>query len=297
MTRFAAAGAYWKHMRMPFQLLLAPLFLWGYFLGQQEPDLRALIGFVSLHLFLYPGGTAFNSAYDRDVGPVSGMAEPPAVPSYLLAFSVGLQLVGFLLALFVGLAFTLLYSALAFSFFAYSHPSIRWKGRPAMSALTVFLGQGVLGFAAGWMAGAGEPRPLGDPAALVGGVVAGLTALGLYPSTQIFQVDEDAARGDRTLAVAFGPAVAVRAGAACLALAGVAAAALMLRQLGLIEAALAAGGFALLAVRHELFARRLDGAAPASGMSYRWATTTRHLATAYFLTVLVLLLLRENWRQ
>src|SRR5262245_17257465 len=87
---------YWKHLRVPFQLSLAPLFLWGYFLGNPSRGssfslislTTFVVGFCSFHLFLYAGITAFNTAYDRDEGPVGGMLNPPPVPRYLLAFSL-----------------------------------------------------------------------------------------------------------------------------------------------------------------------------------------------------------------
>src|SRR5438552_16250684 len=67
------------HLRLHFQLLLAPIFLWGFLLGGGRVDARAMLAFVVVHLFLYGGATAFNSAYDRDVGPVGGLERPPAV--------------------------------------------------------------------------------------------------------------------------------------------------------------------------------------------------------------------------
>lgn len=143
-------GAYLRHARLPFQLFLAPLFLWGLFLaGDIVWPGRAALGFASLHLFLYPGVTAFNAAYDRDEGPVSGMFAPPPVPPHLLAFSIALQAVGAVLAVGVGFGFALVYVALAATFAGYSHPALRWKARPVPSALTVAVGQGVLGFAGG----------------------------------------------------------------------------------------------------------------------------------------------------
>jgi 4-hydroxybenzoate polyprenyltransferase len=39
---------------------------------------------------------------------------------------------------------------------------------------------------------------------LLGLAVAALSAVGLYPLTQVYQIDEDRRRGDRTFAVAYG---------------------------------------------------------------------------------------------
>ncbi|MBW3630164.1 MAG: hypothetical protein KY464_12800, partial [Gemmatimonadetes bacterium] len=63
--------------------------------------------------------TAFNSAYDQDEGPVSGMLHPPAVPPGLLAFSMLLQLGGAVIAAYVGPWFLAIYVAIALLAAAY----------------------------------------------------------------------------------------------------------------------------------------------------------------------------------
>ena len=204
--------AYVRHLRLPFQLTLAPLFLWGLFLAGLRSTEVALVAFVSLHLLLYPGVTAFNSVYDRDSGPVSFMRSPPPVPPGLLGVSLAMQVVGAALAASLGLRFLMIYLAIAALAAGYSHPALRWKACPWKSAVAVARGQGGLGFLAGWTAGQGGQTAY----AMLGFSIATLTTLGLYPLTQVFQVEEDAARGDRTL----GPAVALRVGALALAGAG-----------------------------------------------------------------------------
>lgn len=277
-------------MRLGFQLLLAPLFLWGAALAGAAPGADAVIGFIALHLFLYPGATAFNGAYDRDEGPVSGLPQPPPPPPRLLEFSLLLQLAGALLAALAGATFFLLYALLALVFAGYSHPATRWKAQPLASALFAALGQGVLGFLAGWAAVTGALPALGDPMALGGAAVAALATLGLYPSTQIFQVEEDARRGDRTLAVTLGPAGALRLGALCLLLAGAAAAALLLARSQPLYAALVASGFGVLVLSHLHFAPR--AARGDAAAAYRWATATRLFATVGFLAFVAFQLAR-----
>ena len=59
------------HLRLPVQLTLAPLYLWGVF-GAGGGWSSATVGaFVIVHLFLYGGTTVFNSYYDRDDGPIA----------------------------------------------------------------------------------------------------------------------------------------------------------------------------------------------------------------------------------
>ncbi|MEJ2287241.1 MAG: hypothetical protein P8Y02_01120 [Deinococcales bacterium] len=63
-----------RHLRLHFNVLLSPIYLWGVLLGGGRLlDGGVWLGYLSLHLFLYGGTTAFNSYYDRDEGPVGGM--------------------------------------------------------------------------------------------------------------------------------------------------------------------------------------------------------------------------------
>lgn len=286
--------SYWKHMRLPFQLTLAPLFLWGSFLHQAPLNLVTVLGFISLHLFLYPGITAFNSAYDRDTGPVSGMERPPEVPPGLLGFSILLQAAGAAIAAGVGLVFLWVYGAIALLAAAYSHPETRWKASPWGSALVVALGQGFLGFVAGWVAGSDLLAWTGSERFVLGGLGAALTTLGLYPSTQVFQLEEDARRGDRTLACALGPVRALRLGSICLAGAGAAAAWLMMRQYGSGDAVFIAAAYAALILHNELFASRLRASTLDLRTTYRWAMRTSMLSTAGFLCFILFQLLKSD---
>lgn len=280
-----AARAYWQHLRLPFQLTLAPLFLWGCYLapdrfGAGKGD--AILGSIALHLFLYPGVTAFNSAYDRDTGPVAGMLCPPQVPPGLLPFSILWQAAGALLAGLVGATFLALYAAIALLAFAYSHPVTRWKADPVRSTLAVGLGQGALGFLAGWCAGAGDLGKAAGLAGLAGAMVAALTTIGLYPATQVFQIEEDAGRGDRTLAVVLGAPGALRLGSACLAAAAAIAAWLVAGRTGIGDGIVLAGIYLAVIGHNEIVARRL--ATPRTvHYAYVQARRTGTIATTGFL--------------
>jgi 1,4-dihydroxy-2-naphthoate octaprenyltransferase len=233
------------HLRLPFQLTLAPIFLWGALLSGGAPSWGLVAAFVSLHLFLYPGATAFNSAFDKDEGPIGGMACPPPVPPGLLGFSLAVCAAGVPFAIAAGGPFPILYALAAGWTAAYSHPATRWKAGPLSSALAIALGQGVIGFLAGWAAA--EPLDPANPVLLAGAASAALTAVGLYPATQVFQVEEDRARGDRTLAVTLGPARALRLGALLLLPGGAVAAAVALGRFGPGDGAIVLLGYLLLA--------------------------------------------------
>ena len=204
-----------RHLRLPFNLLLSPIFLWGAYLAPHPAEpWRLLLGWLVLHVFLYGGTTALNSYYDRDEGPIGGMRYPEPLAPGLLPWSIGVQLAGLPLALLVGPAFALTYLLLGLLAAAYSHPATRWKADPVASLAVVALGQGGVGSLAGWWAAAGPSvaplEALASPGPWWAALVAGTVLLGQYVASQAYQVEEDRRRGDRTLPVLLGPARALR---------------------------------------------------------------------------------------
>lgn len=212
---------YLRHLRLPFNLLLSPIFFWGVLLaGGRLGTPRFWLGYLALHLFLYGGTTAFNSYYDRDEGPIGGMLEPPPVERGLLWFSLAVQALGLPLALMLGPSFALAWLLLFFVASAYSHPLTRLKARALPALLAVGLGQGAIGFAAGWLLVRPALRSLQSPEALSGMLSTAFIVCGLYIVTQSYQASEDRARGDRTLPVLLGAARALLLAALFLGLGG-----------------------------------------------------------------------------
>ena len=242
------AGDLWTifvHLRLHFQLLLAPVFLWGWLLAGGGLSAPVIIGFVAFHFFLYSGATAFNSYYDRDVGPVGGLARPPPVNPLLLPVSLALKVVGWLLAAFVNLPFWFAYGAFFVLSIAYSHPRVRLKAHTLTSLMVVGFGQGALAFLAAWAATRGELASVRSVEGVLGAIAAVLLILALYPLTQLYQVDEDAARGDRTVAVAWGAAGCFTFALTCTILGGLAMLVVLARRFGLADALLVGLGLAL----------------------------------------------------
>ncbi len=193
------------HLRLPFNYVLSPLFVWGGYVSGAPLDGRFWTGFIAFHLFLYGGTNMFNSYYDRDSGPIGGLARPPAVDRGMLRGSLALKAAGLVLATFVAPVFVALYLAFVLYSVSYSHPAIRLKRRPIGSAASVFVGQGLVGFLGGWAAAAGALPQAGDRLALAAALGAALLVSSLYPVTQIYQLEADAGRGDLTLARHLGP--------------------------------------------------------------------------------------------
>ena len=194
------------HLRLHWQLMLAPLFFWGFLLstGDDASELlapRFWLVFVIFHVFFYGGATALNSYYDQDEGPVGGLWDPPQVTRDLLVFSVGVQVLGLVLIAFVSLPLFVLSLLMGFVGNAYSHPAIRLKARPWTSLLAVSIFQGMGGTAAGWLVAQDNWTTLFTIKGLLGLVSASLVITGFYPLTQVYQREQDRKQGVISFAV------------------------------------------------------------------------------------------------
>jgi 4-hydroxybenzoate polyprenyltransferase len=234
--------ALFVHLRLHYQLVfLSPLFAWGFALGGGHFSARAGWGFLAFHVFLYGGITAYNSYYDRDEGPVGGLRKPPPVTPALLGFSLAVQLIGWGLSLLVGAELALLYVVVMLLSVAYSHPAFRWKARPLLSLVVVALGQGAVGFRAGWLCAATPPLPLlSSLDGSLGMAAAVLLTTGFYPLSQLYQIDEDRRRGDFTFAVVYGSKTSFRFALGCLIAGGGCIVLVALERFGPVDALLAA---------------------------------------------------------
>lgn len=219
------------------------------FAGVLQPGTWPLVaaGTVAWVVGLNGGTLAINSAFDRDTGDVAYLRRPPVPPPGLYLF--GLSCMGFGLGLgwhLPGTFRTAYLTCVALSIL-YSVPPWRLKAVAGADWVINMLGFGLLTPLAGWAATGAPLRA--DGRLLLLGFVPLFAAL--YPLTQLYQMAEDRARGDRTLAIRLGERASLRVaiGAALLAFACFGAAASRagwgvaggdaLRWAGLLVAALA----------------------------------------------------------
>jgi lycopene elongase/hydratase (dihydrobisanhydrobacterioruberin-forming) len=176
---------------------------------------QALFALVVWVICLNGGTLAINSVFDKDEGDIGYLNAPPPLPRHLLAFSVGLLAGGQLLAFALPPAFRVAYAICFVLSILYSVPPFRFKAVAGVDWVINMWGFGTLTPFAGWAA---TGRPLDAGHALVLLAFCPLFA-GLYPLTQLYQMEEDGRRGDRTLALLLGLRASLSVAIACTALA------------------------------------------------------------------------------
>jgi len=159
-----------------------------------------LLGWFIFVVLMNGGTLAINSAFDRDEGDVGYLKAPPEAPKYLAHVSGAMLAAAFLLCRLLPPAFAWATAACVLMSVLYSVPPVRLKSRAGWDLAINMLGYGLLTPLAGWGLTGAPLAPWFWKACIGFGFLFG----SLYPATQIYQVEEDGARGDRTLAVALG---------------------------------------------------------------------------------------------
>jgi lycopene elongase/hydratase (dihydrobisanhydrobacterioruberin-forming) len=160
----------------------------------------ALVGLAAWVVGLNGGTLAINSAFDRDEGDIAYLRAPPPPPPHLFGFGLALMLAGLALACFLPLPYLAAYALCLVLSLLYSVPPVRLKAVAGADWLINMWGFGTLTPFAGWAATGAPLTPAGRL------VLLGFCPLfaAFYPLTQIYQMDEDRARGDRTLVIRLG---------------------------------------------------------------------------------------------
>jgi len=168
-----------------------------------------LLGGILWTVFLNGGTLALNSAFDRDEGDIGYLDHPPPPPKGLGLGALVLMGCGGLLAWWLlPRAYAWAISVCTVLSVLYSVPPIRLKAVAGADLLINMIGYGALTFAAGALAtdlSATFDVALARRCWILAASF-GMLFGAFYPMTQIYQIPEDAARGDLTLALKLGPA-------------------------------------------------------------------------------------------
>ncbi len=206
MANFMLTSSTLKHLRIPFSVFLMPIFAFAAARSSAVTWLSYLEMFIILHLLVYPASNGYNSYYDRDEGSIGGLKVPPKVTEDLLFWALVFDVIALVYGFW---RFGALFAALLLGYGlvskAYSHPKIRLKKMTWAALFVIGFFQGTWTYC---MVLVGlDNLQLSDclhPSILWPAGLCFAFLSGSYPMTQIYQHEEDAARGDRTVSLVLG---------------------------------------------------------------------------------------------
>jgi hypothetical protein len=194
------------HLRFPFSFFLMPVYFFALAISPNLNGDRLLWSFIIIHVLLYPASNGYNSYFDKDEGSIGGLKNPPPVNKGLyytsilldiLAIGLGIAKINFLFGLML-----LVYGLVSK---AYSHPMMRLKKYPIAGWLTVGFFQGAFTLLMCYV-GINNfgLENLWNERVIIPATLSSVILLGTYPMTQIYQHEEDAKRGDKTISLMLG---------------------------------------------------------------------------------------------
>ena len=200
--------AYLLHLRPMEWPIMTAHFLLGTLVaaGFRAPWMAVLAGWFVFVVLMNGGTLAVNSAFDKDEGDIGYLRQPPRPPRHLLQFSLLLLAAALALGFLLPPVFAWSNAACVVMALLYSVPPLRLKARAGWDLAINCAGFGLLTPLAGWGL-TGQPLAAGFLRVAIG--FAFLFGA-FYPMTQIYQIEEDRARGDRTLVIRLGEAWSLR---------------------------------------------------------------------------------------
>ena len=191
----------WLHLRIPFSYFLLPVYLFALAISPNPTNSAVLWTFLVIHIFLYPASNGYNSYFDKDEKSIGGLKNPPPVNKGLyylsLLFDAAALLLGTVMINFTFAGMLFIYGLASK---AYSHPAVRLKKYPVAGWLVAGFFQGFFTLLMSYIGiNKYALENLLQPEILYAGALSSLMLWGSYPMTQIYQHEEDGARGDETL--------------------------------------------------------------------------------------------------
>lgn len=183
-------------LRFHFSLFLLPVYLFALSQLKEVNWTNAVLVFFILHVLVYPSSNGYNSFMDKDQTPIGGLSSPLQPTTQLFYVSVIMDLLALILSFFISPVFALGILLYIMASRAYSYRGIRLKRFPFTGFLTVFIFQGALVFFLTWHAA--HPQQL-LTVPLLPCIISSLLIGALYPLTQVYQHEADAADGVLTI--------------------------------------------------------------------------------------------------
>lgn len=193
------------HLRIPFSFYLLPVFLLALAVSPAINLSNTALAFFILHFLVYPASNGYNSYFDKDKGSIGGLKNPPATSKELYNVSIVMDIIALGLSTAISLTFTMMVLIYGMTSKAYSHPAVRLKKYPYAGWLAAGVFQGYFTFLLSYIAINNIPLSATLHWAIqIPGILSTFLLLGSYPMTQIYQHEEDAARGDITISQKLG---------------------------------------------------------------------------------------------
>ncbi|MEI9919204.1 MAG: UbiA family prenyltransferase [Bacteroidota bacterium] len=183
-----------------------PVYLFALCISPNVSVNSLLWSFLIIHLLLYPASNGYNSYFDKDEKSIGGLKNPPPVKKDLYYTSIVFDVAAIVLALlYVSKEFAVMMFIYGLASKAYSHPAVRLKKYPILGWLTVVFFQGIFTFVMSYAGINKFPvENLLQSKVLFPGLLTSLMLFATYPMTQVYQHEEDAKRGDRTMSLMLG---------------------------------------------------------------------------------------------
>lgn len=187
-------------LRLPFSLLLMPVFLFAVSQTKHPDFMQTLLLFLVIHVLVYPSSNAYNSYIDQDESSIGGVENPPKATKELYYITLLLDFLALGICAFISINLSLLILGYILVSRAYSSKTIRLKKHAITSYLVVMVFQGAYVFLL-TQYGIGDFKPITNGFAwqactfIIGGI---------YPITQIYQHQADAQNGDYTISMKVG---------------------------------------------------------------------------------------------
>ena len=196
----------WLHLRIPFSFFLLPIYFFALTVSPNFNGPRMLWVLIIVHLFLYPASNGYNSYFDKDEKSIGGLKNPPPTTKGLYYLALLLDGIAIVLGyIFVNTTFAVMLLVYGLVSKAYSHPSVRLKKYAFTSLAITGLFQGLFTFVMIYVGINNFPIENAlQLKVMFPGFLTSLMLWANYPMTQIYQHEEDAKRGDRTISILLG---------------------------------------------------------------------------------------------